>query len=79
MARMSEEAYEAEQKRVKLLRNILESLVVIFLITGIVTAVLNVTFGGFAPVLWFLLAFWTVLIIVCMEITMIRAFLELKK
>lgn len=79
MAQMSEEAYEAEKKKVRLLRNILETLVVIFLIIGIITAVLNVTFGGFTPVLWFLLAFWAVLIIICMEVTMIRAFLESKK
>ncbi len=79
MAKMSEEEYEKEKKKVKFIRNILESLVVIFLLVGIGTAVFNVTFGGFTPILWFLLAFWAVLIIVCMEITMIRAFLERKK
>ena len=76
---MSKEVYEAEKRRVKLIRDILEWLVVIFLIVGIITAVLNVTFGGFTPVLWFLLAFWAVLIIICMEVTMIRAFLESKE
>ena len=79
MAQMSKEVYEAEKKKVKLIRNILETLVVIFLIVGIITATLNVTFGGFTPVLWFLLAFWAVLIIICMEVTMIRAYLERKK
>ncbi len=79
MAQMSKEVYEAEKKKVKLIRNILETLVVIFLIVGIITATLNVTFGGFTPVLWFLLAFWAVLIIICMEVTMIRAYLESKK
>ena len=79
MAQMSEEEYEAEKKKVNLIRNILETLVVIFLIVGIITAVFNVTFGGFTPVLWFLLTFWAVLIIICMEITMIRAYLERKK
>ena len=79
MAQMSEEEYETEKKKVKLIRNILETLVVIFLIVGIITAVFNVTFGGFTPVHWFLLAFWAVLIIICMEVTMIRAFLERKK
>jgi len=79
MAQMSKEVYEAEKKKVKLIRNILETLVVIFLIVGIITATLNVTFGGFTPVLWFLLAFWAVLIIICMEVTMIRAFLESKE
>jgi 4-hydroxybenzoate polyprenyltransferase len=79
MAQMSEEQYEALKKRVKLQRTIFESLVVIFLFAGIVTAVLNVSFGGFTPVFWFLLVFWFVLIIICMEVTMIRAFLERKK
>jgi len=79
MAKMSEEEYEKEKKKVKFIRNILEWLVVIFLLVGISTAVFNVTFGGFTPILWFLLAFWAVLIIICMEITMIRAFLERKK
>ncbi len=79
MAQMSKEVYEAEKKKVKLIRNILETLVVIFLIVGIITATLNVTFCGFTPVLWFLLAFWAVLIIICMEVTMIRAYLESKK
>jgi hypothetical protein len=79
MAQMSEEEYEAEKKKVKLIRGILETLVVIFLLVGIITAVLNVTIGGFTPVLWFLLVFWCVLIIICMEITMIRAYLERKK
>ena len=79
MAQMSDEEYEAEKKKVKLMRDILEWLVVIFLLVGISTAVFNVTFGGFTPIMWFLLAFWAVLIIICMEITMIRAFLERKK
>ena len=79
MAQMSEEEYEVEKKKVKLLRDILEWLVVIFTIGGIVTAALNITLGGFTPILWFVLAFWCILIIICMEITMIRAFLERKK
>jgi hypothetical protein len=79
MAQMSEEEYEVEKKKVKLLRDILEWLVVIFTIVGIVTAALNITLGGFTPILWFVLAFWCILIIICMEITMIRAFLERKK
>ena len=79
MSQMSEEEYEAEKKKVKLIRDILEWLVVIFLIVGIITAVLNVTISGFTPVLWFLLALWAVLIIICMEVTMMRALLERKK
>ena len=79
MAQMSEEQYEALKKRVRLYRTLFESLVVIFLFVGIFTAVLNVSFGGFTPVFWFLLVFWFVLVIICGEVTMIRAFLERKK
>jgi len=79
LAQMSEEQYEALKKRVKLSRKIFEPLVAIFLLAGIITAVLNVSFGGFTPVFWFLLVFWLVLVIICMEVTMIRAFLERKK
>ncbi len=63
----------------KLMRDILEWLVVTFLIVGIVTAALNVTFGGFTPILWFVLAIVAILIIICSEVTVIREFLESKK
>ncbi len=63
----------------KLLRNLLEWLVVAMLIVGIVTAALNVTFGGFTPIMWFLIAFVAILIIICTEVTQIREFLESKK
>ena len=79
MPQMSEQEYEAENKKVKTIRNILETLVVIFTIVGIVTAAFNVTLSGFTPILWFVLAFWCIFIIICMEVTMIRAFLERKK
>ncbi len=63
----------------KLIRNILEWLVVAWLIAGIVTAALNLPFGGFTPLMWFLLAFVTILIIICSEVTMIRELLKSKK
>ena len=63
----------------KVMRNILEWLVVAFFIVGIVTAALNVTFGGFTPILWFVLAIVAILIIICSEVTVIREFLESKK
>ena len=63
----------------KLMRNILEWLVVAWLIVGIVTAALNLTFGGFAPIMWFLLVLVAILIIICSEVTMIRELLESKK
>ena len=71
--------YEVEKKRVKLYRAILEPIIVALLIVGIVTAALDVSFGGFSPILWFVLSFGWVLIIICMEVTMIRSFLECKK
>ncbi|MFB0565882.1 MAG: hypothetical protein ACETWK_09415 [Candidatus Aminicenantaceae bacterium] len=63
----------------KLIRNILEWLVAAWLIVGIVTAALNLTFGGFTPIMWFILALWAVLVIICSEVTMLREFLEKKK
>ncbi len=63
----------------KLLRNLLEWLVVAMLIVGIVTAALDVTFGGFTPIMWFLIAFVAILVIICTEVTQIREFLESKK
>ena len=79
MARMSDEEYEAEKKKVTQYHNILEIPVLIFLFSGIITAALNVTIGGFTPIMWFVLSFWCVLVIICMEITMTRAALERKK
>ena len=49
------------------------------LIVGIVTAALDVTFGGFAPIYWFLLAIFCFIIVVCTEIHLTRVFLENKK
>jgi len=48
-------------------------------IVGIVTAALNATFGGFTPIMWFLLALVDVLIITCGEVLRIADFLESKK
>jgi uncharacterized membrane protein YiaA len=79
MPQKSEEKYETEKKRVTLYHNLLEIPVLIFLFIGIITASLNVTISGFTPIVWFLLSFWCVLVIICMEITMIRAALERKK
>ncbi len=54
-------------------------LVAVLLIVGIVTAALNATFGGFTPIMWFLLALVDVLIITCHEVMTIRISLESKK
>ena len=53
--------------------------VIIFLFIGIITAALNLTIGGFTPIVWFVLSFWCVLVIICMEVTMISATVERKK
>ena len=74
-----EERYQVEKKRVKLYRAILEPIVMALMIAGIVTAALDLSFGGFAPLFWFVLAFAWVLIIIHIEVTMIRSFLECKK
>ena len=54
-------------------------LVVIFVIVGIVTAALNLSFGGFTPIYWFLLALADLLYITCNEVLTIRILLENKK
>jgi uncharacterized membrane protein YiaA len=79
MAQKSKEEYETEKRRVTQYHNLLEIPVLIFLFIGIITSTLNVTISGFTPIVWFLLSFWCVLVIICMEITMIRAALERKK
>jgi len=54
-------------------------LAIILLIVGIVTAALNTTFGGFTPILWFLLALADLLIVTCSEVLRVADFLESKK
>lgn len=63
----------------KTLRILMEWLAMIMLIVGIVTAALDATFGGFTPIIWFLIVIWAVLIIICTEVTQIREFLLSKK
>ena len=79
MVELSDEEYKAEKKNITRYHNILEIPLVIFLFIGIITAVFNVTLGGVTPIVWFLLSFWCILVIICMEVTMIRAALERKK
>jgi len=54
-------------------------LTIALLIVGIITAALNATFGGFTPIMWFLLAIVNVLIITCHEVMMVRTSLESRK
>ncbi|TRO44626.1 hypothetical protein E2P30_01950 [Candidatus Bathyarchaeota archaeon] len=79
MDQKSDEAYETEKKRVTKYHNLLEIPVLIFLFAGVIAAALDLSIGGFTPVVWFLLSFWCVLVIICMEVTMTRTALEHKE
>jgi hypothetical protein len=79
MAQMSDEEFEAEQRKFTRYHEMLEWPLIIFFFIGIIAAALNVSIGGFTPVLWFVLSFWFVLVIICMEVSMIRANIERKK
>ena len=74
-----EEVYEEESKKFTRYHNILEWPAMALLIVGIVTGALDTTLGGFTPIIWFVLSFGLILIIICMEVSMIRAFLESRK
>jgi len=63
----------------KKVRNLFEWRAIIMLFVGIVTAALNATFGGFTPVMWFVIALAAILIIICTEVSQIREFLQSKK
>ena len=63
----------------KTLRTLLEWIVMVLLIAGVGTATLNVTLGGFTPIIWILISIWALLMIVCTEATQIRESLEKKK
>ncbi len=74
-----EELYEVQSKKFTRYHEILEWPAMALLITGIVTAALDVNIGGFTPIIWLVLSFGLILIIICMEVSMIRAFLESRK
>ena len=74
-----EEIYEVESKKFTRYHSILEWPALALFIVGIVTAASDVTLGGFTPITWLVLSFGLILVIVCMEVSMIRAFLESRK
>jgi hypothetical protein len=74
-----EKAYEIESKKFTRYHNILEWPAMALLIIGIVTAALDISLGGFTPIIWLVLSFGLILIIICMELSMIRVFLESRK
>jgi hypothetical protein len=49
------------------------------LIVGIVTAAMDKTFAGFTPIVWFLIAIFCMVTVVCTEVALTRDFLESKK
>jgi fatty acid desaturase len=79
MANLTDEEYEVEKQNITRYHNLLEIPLIIFFFIGIITAAFNITINGFTPIVWFLLSFWCVLVIICMEITMIRAASERKQ
>jgi nucleoside recognition membrane protein YjiH len=60
-------------------RKILEWLVTIMLIIGTITAIFNLTFRGFTPVMWFVIAICGVLLVICTEVTQIQESMTKKK
>jgi hypothetical protein len=79
MAHLSDDEYEVEKKNITRYHNLLEIPLIIFFFIGIVASAFNITINGLTPIVWFLLSFWCILVIICMEVTMIRAALERKK
>ncbi|MFC1998865.1 hypothetical protein ACFLVR_04395 [Chloroflexota bacterium] len=77
--KLKEEDYEIQSKKFTRYHEIMEWIAVALFVAGIVTASLNVTLAGFTPLIWFALAFGFILVIVCMEVSMIRIFLESRK
>jgi uncharacterized membrane protein YiaA len=75
----NEEVYEIESKKFTRYHNLLEWPALVLFVVGIATAALDVTLGGFTPLIWFVLSFGLIIVIACMEVSMIRAFLESRK
>ena len=59
--------------------DVFEYPLIIFFIVGIVTDAFKITIAGFTPLIWFLISFWFLLIIICMETTMLRMLLDKKE
>ena len=51
---------------------------VLMLIIGVVTAYLNITFGGFSPIFWFLLAWSAFFGVICNLLFQMKAILVKK-
>lgn len=79
MRYLSDDEYEVEKKNITRYHNLLEIPLIIFFFVGVITAAIDLTINGFTTIVWFLLSFWCVLVILCMDKTMIRTALERKK
>ena len=79
MAELSDEDYEKEKQNITRYHNWMEIPLIIFFFIGIIAAAFHLIIGGITPIIWFVLSFWCVLVIICMEVTMIRAGIERKK
>ncbi len=51
----------------------------LLLIIGIITAVLNITIGGWTPLYWFLLSFSAFIGVICNVLFQIKGILQMKK
>ncbi len=60
-------------------RYIMQWIFVIMFIVGVVTATFNLTFGGFTPVIWFLIGALAILLVICSEVTQLREHFTEKK
>lgn len=52
--------------------NMLEWVIGVTFLTGVVTAILNLSIAGFTPMIWFLISIQTVLVTICFEVTTLR-------
>ena len=59
--------------------NLMRFLGLACLIVGIVAAAMDKAFGGFTPIVWFLIAIFCMVTVVCTEVALTRDFLESKK
>ncbi len=49
---------------------------VIFMFISLVAAAFNITLAGFTPIFWLILGAYFLIMIICMEVTMIRIHLK---
>jgi hypothetical protein len=59
--------------------NLMRYLSLACLIVGIVTAAIDKAFGGFTPIIWFLIAIFCMVTVVCTEVALTRDYLQSKK